>query len=206
MDRVLAVGLGIGRIRLTETSDAGVRGNARLTSVTGAVLLVLLAAEGITLLRMGRLLGPHIVIGFLLIGPIALKLSSTGYKIVRYYTRDETYLREGPPPLLRRLLAPVVIITTAGLFVSGVVLVAVGSDRAGRWLLIHKVFFVLWFAAMTLHVLIHLRRAASGTAKEYRIREPKRLPGTTGRQLALMVAMVVGLALAGWSLHLLPYG
>ena len=190
---------------MTGTSEAGVRGNARLTSVTGMVLLVLLAAEGVTLLRIGRLVGPHIVIGFLLIGPIALKLGSTGYKIVRYYTRDETYLREGPPPLLRRLLAPVVIITTAGLFVSGVVLVAVGSDRAGRWLLIHKVFFVLWFAAMTLHVLLNLRRAAAGTAKEYRFREPTRLPGTTGRQLALLVAMVAGLALAGWSLHLLPY-
>lgn len=189
---------------MTSASDVGVRGNARLTSITGVLLLVLLAAEGVTLLKMGRLLAPHIVIGFLLIGPIGLKLSSTGYKILRYYTHADAYVAEGPPPLLRRLLAPVVIVTTTGLFVSGVVLVAVGPDHEGRWLLLHKVFFVLWFAAMTLHVLLHLNRAVRSTAKEYAERGPLAVAGRTRRRLIILTALAGGLALAGWSLHYLP--
>jgi hypothetical protein len=189
---------------LTSSSDVGVRGNARLTSITGVVLLVLLAVEGVTLLKMGSLLAPHIVIGFLLIGPIGLKVSSTGYKILRYYTHADAYVAEGPPPLLRRLLAPLVIVTTAGLFVSGVVLVTVGPDHEGRWLLVHKVFFVLWFAAMTLHVLLHLTRALRGTVKEYAERGSLAIAGRTSRQLSILAALASGLAFAGWSLHYLP--
>ncbi len=50
----------------------GAEGNERLTVMTGAVLLVLLAVEGITLLRLGRLLTLHFFIGMLLLGPVAL--------------------------------------------------------------------------------------------------------------------------------------
>src|SRR5579859_801235 len=48
-------------------ADAGVAGNARLTAANAAVLLVLLAAEGVTILRVRPLLSPHVVIGVMLI-------------------------------------------------------------------------------------------------------------------------------------------
>ena len=41
----------------------GVEGNARLTAVTGAALFVLLAAEGITILRIHDLITAHVFVG-----------------------------------------------------------------------------------------------------------------------------------------------
>ena len=81
-------------------------GNEQLTAMTGAVLLVLLAAEGVTIAAIvlrHQLLTLHFFIGFLMIGPVLLKLGSTGYRFVRYYTGAAPYVRKGPPaPLLRR--------------------------------------------------------------------------------------------------------
>ena len=50
--------------------SGGAEGNERLTALTGAVLLLLLAAEGVTILRLGRLLTAHFFIGMLLLGPV----------------------------------------------------------------------------------------------------------------------------------------
>jgi hypothetical protein len=53
--------------------DRGVEGNAWLTAVTGLVLVLLLAVEGVTILRIGQLLALHVFIGILLVGPVLLK-------------------------------------------------------------------------------------------------------------------------------------
>ena len=55
-------------------------GNERLTATAGAILLVLLAVEGVTILSIGQLLSFHIVVGLLIIPPVLLKLASTGYR------------------------------------------------------------------------------------------------------------------------------
>ena len=49
--------------RRTGTDDAGVESNARLTAMTAAVLLVLLAVEGVTVLRVHSLLWLHVFLG-----------------------------------------------------------------------------------------------------------------------------------------------
>jgi hypothetical protein len=46
--------------RVARRADAGVAANARLTAASAAVLLVLLAAEGVTILRVRELLTPHV--------------------------------------------------------------------------------------------------------------------------------------------------
>jgi hypothetical protein len=56
--------------------SSGPGGNAVLTSATAAVLTVLLAAEGTTILLLGNLLTEHMFIGLVLIGPVVLKLAS----------------------------------------------------------------------------------------------------------------------------------
>src|SRR5215469_9967600 len=90
---------------------SGAIGNARLTSLAGVVLLVLLAAEGATIVSIQQLLSVHVFIGMLLLGPVALKLATTGYRFARYYTGGVEYLREGPPPpLMRVLVAPVLVL------------------------------------------------------------------------------------------------
>jgi hypothetical protein len=80
--------------------------NELLTSSAAALLVILLMAEGITILDMRGLLGPHMFIGLVLIGPLGLKLASTGYRFVRYYTGAPAYVAKGPPHVALRALAP----------------------------------------------------------------------------------------------------
>ena len=78
-------------------TGGGTAGNERLTAATGAVLLVLLAVIGVTIISIGPLLSVHLFVGMLLIGPVALKLGSTGYRFVRYYTRTRAIGARGRP-------------------------------------------------------------------------------------------------------------
>src|SRR5436305_9445058 len=99
-------------------ADPGVAANERLTALSSAVLFVLLGLIGITVLRVRGLLPQHLFLGFVLIPPLAVKMASTGYRFVRYYLGDAPYRRAGPPQLYLRLLAPVVVLSTIGVFVT----------------------------------------------------------------------------------------
>src|SRR5436305_11072121 len=98
----------------------GVVGNERLTAEAGAVLFVLLAALGLTIPAVGQLMYEHVFLAMLLIPPVMLKLATTGYRFVRYYTRDPAYRRAGPPTPLLRMLAPLVVASTLAVFGTGV--------------------------------------------------------------------------------------
>lgn len=134
----------------------GSDGNEVLTTATGILLIVLLAALGVTILFLGRLLAEHLFLGLLLLGPLALKLASTGYRLVRYYTKSRTYLEKGPPWTPLRLLAPLVVALTLAVFATGVVLLAVGPAGREPWLLLHKATFIIWLGLFGLHVLGHV--------------------------------------------------
>lgn len=122
---------------------------------------MLLAVIGVTILRLRSLLWVHLFVGMLLIGPIALKLLSTGYRFVRYYTADPPYRRKGPPPTVLRAIAPIVVLTTVIVFVSGVLLLVIGPSSRGTLLPLHKISFILWVAFTSLHLLGHLPEVAS---------------------------------------------
>jgi hypothetical protein len=194
--------------------------------MTGAVLLVLLAVEGFTILRVGRLLTLHFFLGMLLLGPVALKAGSVIYRFVRYYTGSAPYRRKGPPALLLRLLGPVVILLTAGVFGSGVMLAVTGPGQ-GPWLLLHKASFILWFCAMAIHVLAYVPRLPrllaaeahgvaapeGGTAPERgtgrragagrHARRAMEVLGGRGTRLALLTAsLLAGLVIALLTVHL----
>jgi hypothetical protein len=183
--------------------------------LTGAVLLVLLAVEGFTILRVGRLLTLHFFLGMLLLGPVALKAGSVIYRFVRYYTGSAPYRRKGPPAPLLRLLGPVIILLTAGVFGSGVIL-AVTGPRQGPWLLLHKASFILWFCAMAIHVLAYLPRLPRLLAAEARgaahpdggaggrhARRAVEVLGGRGTRLALLLAsLLAGLLIALLTVHL----
>jgi hypothetical protein len=135
--------------------QGGADGNERLTASTAVVLLVLLALEGATLISVTQLLVPHVFLGVLLIPPVALKLGSTGWRMVRYYRGSEPYVRRGPPHLfLRMVVAPLVVGSTVALFATGVTVVTTGSS--GLLLGLHKASFVVWLGAMAVHVLWHV--------------------------------------------------
>jgi len=174
----------------------GVEGNTRLTAMTAAVLLVLLAAEGVTVLQIRPLLTPHVFIGMLLVPPVVLKILSTGYRFVRYYSGAPAYRRKGPPQALLRVLGPVVVVFTLVLFASGIWLLFVGrGGLRDNLLLLHKASFVLWFGAMAIHVLGHVLETARVAPRDFYGRTRRDVAGAGARQWALAASLAVGVLL-----------
>src|SRR3954469_9819869 len=111
---------------------AGPAGNAQLTAWTGLLLLGLVAAELVTLIDVHGLLSWHVVVGTLLTAVAALKIVSTGWRSVRSYTGHRPYEQAGPPPLLLRVLGPLVVAGTVGVLASGLWLLGRGPGGGGR--------------------------------------------------------------------------
>lgn len=108
--------------------SSGVVGNERLTALIGAVVLTLSIAEVATVPTLGSLMAAHFFVGVLLAGPVAAKTASTGWRFIRYYTRDPAYRRKGPPRLLLRVIAPVLVASTVALIGSGIALAITGPS------------------------------------------------------------------------------
>lgn len=120
------------RHRRRATGAGGAAGNERLIAMTGFALLVLFAAEGVTILRVHQLLTVHFFVGMLLVGPVALKVGATGYRFVRYYTGAAPYVRKGPPAPPMRLLGPQMMATSLAVLGTGAALAVTGpSARSG---------------------------------------------------------------------------
>jgi hypothetical protein len=176
----------------------GVEGNSRITGGAAAILLVLLAAEGLTIPLIGSLRGPHIFIGMLLIGPVLVKLASTGWRFTRFYAGDARYRRKGPPPRPMRLLGPAVILATVALFGTGVLLLIEGPGTGSPIRFLHKASFILWFVLMGAHVLGHIfevPRLAIGDWRRMGGREAA-LAGSGLRISLLCASLLAGLVLA----------
>ena len=142
----------------------GPAGNALLTAWTALVLLALSGAELLTLFNVRGLIFWHVAIGALLVPPAVMKTASTGWRMTGYYLGRAPYRQAGPPPLLLRLLGPLVVVSTLGLLGTGVLLVLLGQDRSHQslltllgfrmdWVFLHKGFFVVWGASVGLHLL-----------------------------------------------------
>ena len=173
------------------------------------MLLVLLAAEGVTILRIGELLTPHEFISVVLIPPVALKLASTGYRFASYYRGRTPYVLKGPPKLLLRVLvAPVLVLATIVVLGTGVALLWL-HERQGTLVGIHKASFIVWLGAFALHVLAYVWRLPRTLTREWR----ERLPGRSLRYGVVIGALALGLLLAfgtvpqtdHWRDHNLPH-
>ena len=195
--------------------SGGPAGNARLTAWIGLVLLGLFLVECATLISMSSLLVVHIFLGAFIVPLVLLKTGTTAWRMLRYYLHSPKYVASGPPPLLLRVLAPLVVMGALAVLGTGLALIALGA--AAHDLLftvvgfrvdaitLHQAAFVLWLATTGLHVLgrlipaLQLSRLASLSAP------PQHVPGT-GARLALIgvtgaAATATGLlvtSLAGW--------
>lgn len=185
----------------------GPAGNARLTAWLGIVLLVLFAAEGVTVLSVRHLLGWHIVLGALAIGPVLLKLGSTGWRMAAYYARVPRYRVSGPPPLVYRLLGPLVVLTSVAVLLTGVLLLLLGDQRSRQsivavagirvdWLFLHQASFFVWFGVMTIHVLGRTVPAFNTARRS--LREPRAVDGLALRVVSVVLAVALGGGLAVW--------
>jgi hypothetical protein len=167
----------------------GPEGNEMLTMATAAVLVVLLLAVGVTVIDMGGLEHVHMILGLLLIPPVLLKMASTGYRFARYYLRSRPYRLKGPPQLPMRLLAPVLVVATVGVFATGVVLLADGH-KVGWLLELHKITFIVWGVVFGIHFLVYAPRVARLLVQDWR--SP---PGAGLRVLTVATAVALGGAL-----------
>jgi hypothetical protein len=171
-----------------------VEANARLTAITGLALLVLLAAEGVTILDVQGMLTAHFFIGFMLVPPVLLKLASTGYRFALYYLGDRGYREAGPPRLLLRAVAPVVVASTVVVLGSGIELWLFGMRFGEMWLTLHKLSCVVGSFAMAVHVLGYLKRAPRLAIED--LRRDGEVPGALTRRSLLTASLVLGLVLA----------
>jgi hypothetical protein len=170
--------------RLKSLLAGGSAGNEQLTAAVAAVLIVLLAVEGATLLNLRSLLTVHAFVGMLLIPVISLKLASTGWRMLRYYRGAEEYVRRGPPHIaLRVLVAPLVVVSTVFLFGTGVALLVV-DETHGALVGLHKASFIVWLGATGVHVLAHLVELPRAARL--------RVPGLVTRCLLVGVSLVAG--------------
>ena len=172
--------------------SGGSGGNEQLTAIVATLLLVLLAIEGATLLNLESLLTVHAFVGMLLIPVVALKVASTGWRMLRYYLRGEEYVRREPPHVaVRVLIAPAIVVSTVVLFSTGVALLALNRTQ-GAIVGLHKASFVVWFGAASLHVITRIFRLLPILRQ--------RLPGTVVRLGLVAASLGAGLLLATMTL------
>jgi hypothetical protein len=182
----------------------GPAGNAQLTAWLGLALLVLSLAELVTLLDVSGLISWHIVLGVLLIPPALAKTATTGWRILRYYRHAPAYVSAGPPPLVLRLLGPLVVAGTLAVLGSGVLLIAVGPTTTFRpWfsvlgngispLTLHQIAVIVWAVATGLHVLARLVPAVQLASVRS---HDNAVPGVSRRGLVLLGTAVAAVATA----------
>jgi hypothetical protein len=183
------------------TDDQGVEGNARMTGALGAVLLVALAIEGVTVTDVRQLFTLHVFIGLFVIPLVCLKLTTTGYRFYHYYRGTAAYRRKGPPHPILRFSSPVVVLATISLLGTGVVMLAVGPRHSDTWLTLHQASFIVWVTVTSVHVLGHVRDTWRLTTAEIRATPPVPRRGVRSALVAggLAVGLLLGVASLGWT-------
>lgn len=168
-------------------------GNERLTSSVGLILIVLSAAEILTLLvGLGMTLHLHVILGLALLPPIAVKLASTGWRFVRYYTRNDAYLVKGAPELVMRLLAPLLVVSTVVLFGSGVAMGVLHGHALQIARRLHGPSAVVWMIVLGIHVLVYTPRALRAVAGDVTATSRRRVAGAKLRTYVVAAALVCG--------------
>lgn len=174
--------------------QSAVVGNERITALAGAVLLVLLLVEIVSTAILHTLLSIHVFVGVLLAGPLVVKLGSTGWRFLRYYTGSPAFVHRGPPHLMLRIMAPLLIAATLGVIGSGIGLVVIGPRYAADLLLpLHGFFVFVWLPLIAIHVFAHILRVPRLVADDWSSPSGKSLAAGRGYR----IGMNLGAVLAG---------
>jgi len=179
--------------------ESGVIGNERLTALAGAILLVLLLIELLSVVYLRALMSIRVAVGVVLALPLMVKLASTGYRFVRYYTGSAGYVQRGPPSLPLRLLAPILVAVTLILMASRIGLIAVGPTAPGPLLAVHNVSALVWLPLTAIHTVAYVVRVPRIAAPDLVAATP--IPGRNLRLAASLGSLVLG---AFGALVLLP--
>ncbi|HLG61392.1 MAG TPA: hypothetical protein VKY19_05635 [Ktedonosporobacter sp.] len=192
-----------------EEKYVGVVGNERLTALVSLVLLVLIIVELVTSALLRIWLPAHTVVGILLVGPLLVKIGSTGWRFLRYYTRAPAYVHRGPPLLVLRVLGPVLLVTTLVMVGSGIGLVVTGPLQP--FLLTHVFSALVWLPLIAVHSLAHLQEVPRSIASDWSSRLGPRFPVGRGLRLgtnlgALLLGIIAAVLLFPAATSLFAWG
>src|SRR6266702_4132459 len=171
---------------------SAVVGNERLTALAGAVLLVLIVVELVSSASLHAGIAIHIFVGVGLSGPLVVKLGSTFYRFLRYYTRSPAFVRRGPPRLALRVLAPLLIATTLVVIGSGIGLVVTGPRSAGLLLPLHGISVLVWLPLIAIHVFAYIWRIPRLVANDWSKQAAEQAPGRERRLGMNLGTLMVG--------------
>lgn len=177
--------------------QSGVIGNERITALAGAVLLVLLLAEIVSAAILHTLMSIHVFVGVLLVGPLVVKLGSTGWRFLRYYTRSPAFVHRGPPLLTLRLMGPLLIAATLVVIGSGIGLVITGPRNASLLLPLHGLSVLVWLPLIAIHVFAHILQVPRLVADDWSNSSVKNIIAGRGLRLGINLgALLAGAAAA----------
>ncbi len=171
-------------------------GNERLTALASAVLFVLILVELVSSASLHALLPIHIFVGVLLVGPLAVKLGSIGYRFLRYYSGSPAYVRKGPPRLPLRILAPLLLVTTLVVIGSGIGLVVTGPAQAGPLLPMHNLSVLVWLSMIAIHVFAYIWRTPRLVADDWKKQSGRSLAPGRGLRLGVNLGALLAGAVA----------
>jgi len=175
---------------------SAVVGNERLTTLAGTILLVLIVVELVTTAVLHLLLPAHVFVGVLLTGPLIVKIGSTGYRFLRYYSRTPAYVRKGPPRLMLRVLAPLLLAATLVLIGSGIGLLVTGPVQPGPFVMLHNVSALIWLPLFAIHTLAYIRRVPQSLADDLSNPPTEPAPGRWRRLGVNLGALLCGVLAA----------
>ena len=135
----------------------------------------------------------HVFVGVSLSGPLVVKLGSTGNRFLRYYTGSPAFVRRGPPRLVLRVLAPLLIATTLVVIGSGIGLMVTGPRSAGLLLPLHGISVLVWLPLIAIHVFAYLWRVPRLVANDWSKQAGRSLVPGRGRRLGVNLgALLLG--------------
>jgi len=172
--------------------------NSRLVAMSGLALLILLPVPYVSALGLDSLWRVHYFSGLLLVPLLGVKLGGTGWRAVRYYLGDRGFRADGPPHPMPRITAPILVLSTVVLFLSGVEML-LGADRFGSWSTIHNGAAIVFTGALGLHLLAHLwdtPREVAADLVPSRATAPAKVSGARRRTAVTVIAIVAGISLA----------
>lgn len=188
----------LAQVRRDAKQQEAVAGNERLIALVGTVLLVLIGAEIIIAAKMRVLMPVHIFVGVLLTVPLFVKIGSTGYRFLHYYTGSPAFVQKGPPRLEMRLLAPLLLLASLGLVASGITLALLSPTNGWSvWVLrLHALSVICWLPLLALHVGAYIWRVPRLLLADWQKRVTRRVAGRGWRYAGTFVALLAGVSAA----------